>query len=241
MASDLHELLEKLREGFAASKAGRFVVAVTGSVAAGKSAFAEELRGAMEAWPDHPHATVVPTDGFLFPNAVLAERGLSYRKGFPESYDVALLRETLRKIKSGAKVGIPLYSHVTYDVDPALTLAVDDADIVILDGLHLGRLKTDDARALIDALIYLDAEEADIESWFRARLIPLMQAGRTDPKSFYYAFRTLDDAGILAFTERVWREINLPNLRDHIVHDRERADLVVKKRRDHAVERVETR
>lgn len=240
MASDIHDLLEKLREGFVAGKAhGRFIAAVTGSVAAGKSTFAEELRARMANWPERPRVTVVPTDGFLYANAVLAERGLSYRKGFPESYDVGLLRRTLSEIKRGEAGRIPLYSHVTYDVDPSETLAVSDADIVVLDGLHLGRIKAGDAGRLIDSLVYLDAEEADIESWFRARLIPLMQAGRSDPKSFYYGFRTLDDAGLAAFAERVWREINLPNLRNHIVRDRDLADFVVRKRRDHSVEHVE--
>ena len=31
------------------------------------------------------------TDGFLFPNRVLDERGLMERKGFPESYDLRRL------------------------------------------------------------------------------------------------------------------------------------------------------
>jgi type I pantothenate kinase len=242
MASDIHELLDKLRERFVANRPhGRFVAAVTGSVAVGKSTFAEELREAMSGWREKPRVTIAPTDGFLFSNAVLAERGLSYRKGFPESYDVGLLRRTVSQIKRGEEGRIPLYSHVTYDVDPSETLAVRDADILVLDGLHLGRIKSGDAGRLIDSLVYLDAAEADIESWFRARLIPLMQAGRTDPKSFYYGFRTLDDAGIGAFTERVWREINLPNLRNHIVQDRAAADFVVRKRRDHSVEHIDAR
>ena len=242
MASDIHDLLEKLREGFVAGKShGRYVAAVTGSVAAGKSTFAEELRAAMSSWRERPRVTIVPTDGFLYTNAVLAERNLSYRKGFPESFDVGQLRKTLSRIKRGEEERVPLYSHVTYDVDPTEALVVGDADIVILDGLHFGRIKTGDAGRLIDSLVYLDAAEADVESWFRARLIPLMQAGRTDPKSFYYGFRTLDDEGLSAFAERVWREINLPNLRNHIVRDRDVADFVVRKRRNHSVERIETR
>ena len=39
-----------------------------------------------------PRVDLVTTDGFLFPNAVLAHRGLMERKGFPESYDAEALR-----------------------------------------------------------------------------------------------------------------------------------------------------
>ena len=34
---------------------------------------------------------VIASDGFLYPNSVLAEQGLSDRKGFPDSYDVAAI------------------------------------------------------------------------------------------------------------------------------------------------------
>ena len=47
--------------------------------------------------------------------------------------------------------------------------------------------------------------------------------------------------GLSAFAERVWREINLPNLRNHIVRDRDVADFIVRKRRDHSVDRIEAR
>jgi len=60
-----------------------------------------------------------------------------------------------------------------------------------------------------------------------------MESGRNDPGSFYYAFRELDDAGRRDFAKRVWTGINLPNLRDHIVHDRAEADIVIHKNADH--------
>ena len=244
MATDIRDLLELLRSRADLSReAGhaRFVAAIVGSVAVGKSTFAQTLRDEIERWPGRPRAQVVPTDGFLFPNGVLAEHNLSLRKGFPESYDVDALRAALAEIKTGRPVAVPLYSHVTYDVDHGAREFVDEARIVILDGLHLGRVRDGGPGRLIDQLVYLDADEADIETWFRARLIPLMQAGRTDPNSFYYAFRSLDDAGRHAFAQRVWREINLPNLRDHIVRDRNAADFIVRKGADHEILAIETR
>ncbi|HJW41083.1 MAG TPA: hypothetical protein VJ476_07620, partial [Rhizomicrobium sp.] len=88
---------------------------------------------------------------------------------------------------------------------------------------------------LIDLLIYLDAPEAAIEAWFTARLVPLMVAGRDDPASFYHRFRDWDDAQRRDFAKRVWEGINLPNLREYIVKDRDAADAVVTKAADHAI------
>jgi type I pantothenate kinase len=68
-----------------------FVVAIAGSVAAGKSTVARVLRAVLARWPAHPNVALVTTDGFLHPNAVLEARGLMGRKGFPESYDVGRL------------------------------------------------------------------------------------------------------------------------------------------------------
>jgi type I pantothenate kinase len=211
-----------------------FVIGVTGSVAVGKSTFAQQLRSVLAAHPETDRLEIVSTDGFLFPNQVLAERGLRRRKGYPESYDVAALREAVAAIKRGEQVAVPLYSHVTYDVDRGRVQVVASPDAVILDGLHLARIETP-GRQLIDCLIYLDAEEADIERWFTERLLPLMEAGVDDQNSFYYAYRHLDPPARAGFAAKVWAEINLPNLREHIYADRTAADIVIRKGADHGV------
>ena len=96
-----------------------YVIGVAGSVAVGKSTFARILQALLARWPDHPQVDLVTTDGFLHPNAVLAERGLMDRKGFPESYDTRRLLAFLRDLKSGAEeVRAPVYSHVVYDIVP---------------------------------------------------------------------------------------------------------------------------
>jgi len=225
-----------LRARFSAS--APFVIGVAGGVAAGKSTFARALSDALQAWSEHPHVEIVATDGFLFPNAVLAERGITMRKGFPESYDVTALRAAVAALRHRERVAIPLYSHVSYDVDTENRHVVAHADIVILDGLHLAQIESTGSPRLIDALLYLDAEEDVIERWFTDRLIPLMEAGIDDPDSFYYAFRNMDAAGRRDFARRVWLGINLPNLRDHIVKDRDAADLVLHRTADHRIDTV---
>ncbi|HEY4939975.1 MAG TPA: hypothetical protein VII56_00995 [Rhizomicrobium sp.] len=230
---------ELRRRSTAARAAGTpYVVGVAGSVAVGKSTFAAALREAIEAWPGRPRALNIATDGFLFPNSVLAERGIALRKGFPESFDVEALRAALAAIRGGARVAVPRYSHVTYDSDPDNPLIVNNPAVVILDGLHLAQIERPGSQRLIDCLIYLDADEDVIEKWFTDRLLPLMLAGRDDPKSFYYRFRDMDDAARRAFAQSVWQNINLPNLREHIVKDRAAADLVIAKSADHAIAAV---
>lgn len=236
-------LSERLRALSAARRAAHktYVIGVGGSVAVGKSTFARGLAEAIASWPENPVVVSAATDGFLFPNVILAERGLSMRKGFPESFDVGAMRAALVAIRDGARVEVPRYSHVTYDVDPENALVVERPDILILDGLHLAQVERVGEPHLIDSLIYLDAPEAVIESWFTGRLLPLMIAGRDDPKSFYFAFRDMSDADRRTFAERVWREINLPNLRDHIVDDRAAADFVLTKAADHTIAGIEER
>jgi type I pantothenate kinase len=214
-----------------------FIVGITGAVAVGKSTFAGELAAAIAAWPGAPVVEVIATDGFLFPNAVLEARGLLNRKGFPETYDGETLRAVLAAIRKGA-AQIPVYSHTLYDIDPALTRRLDRPDVLIVEGLGL----QEGAAALgIDALIYLDANEADVAAWFEDRFIGLWRAAETDPTSFYARFRHMNEPETRAFAGQVWRAINLPNLKQHIAPARDIADLVVRKGPDHSVLSVSER
>ncbi|HQZ17126.1 MAG TPA: type I pantothenate kinase, partial [Vicinamibacteria bacterium] len=77
-----------------------FIVGIAGSVAVGKSTTARVLRALLARWPNHPKVDLVTTDGFIFPNKVLIERGIMDRKGFPESYDVKRLIEFMVAVKS---------------------------------------------------------------------------------------------------------------------------------------------
>ena len=104
--------------------------------------------------------------------------------------------------------------------------------MLIVEGLALH----EGAAALgLDALIYLDADEAHLEGWFTERLIGLWRAAEHDPTSFYAQFRHFTEPQARAFAARVWRAINLPNLREHIVGARDVAEIVVSKGEDHAI------
>ena len=219
-----------------------YVVAITGGVAAGKSVLATQLAEALAAVPDRPRVEVVCTDGFLFDNATLEAKGLGMRKGFPETYDVDGFRAALAAVRAGPAT-FPGYSHTIYDIDAALARTIESPDVLIVEGLglHVDHGADPAGRRLIDALIYLDADTADIEAWFTARLVALMLAAQDDPTSFYARFLDLDEAGRLDFAKMVWERINLPNLTQHISLARDIADVVVRKRADHAIEAIEGR
>ena len=227
-----------------------YVIGIAGSVAVGKSTFARILQALLGRWPAHPRVDLVTTDGFLHPNRVLEERGLMQRKGFPESYDVRRLVQFMSDIKAGTgPVRAPVYSHQAYDIVPGQFQVVDRPDIVIVEGLNV--LQTGDgltgrpARVFVsdffDFSIYIDADEADVESWYIARFKTLRETIFRDPASYFHRFAALTDDEAVSTAREIWRTINGVNLRENIKPTRERARLVLEKGPDHAVRRVRLR
>lgn len=224
-----------------------FVIGVAGSVAVGKSTTARILRALLQRWPSSPKVDLVTTDGFLLPNAVLTERGLMRRKGFPESFDRARLVSFLAAVKSGTPaLQVPVYSHLVYDMVPGEHVVVDQPDILIVEGLNIlqpgapGKAGTPILYAsdFLDFSVYIDADPEDLEGWYMDRFFRLRETAFKDPDSFFkrYADMSKGEAGKFGLDN--WRSINLPNLLDNIAPTRSRADLILKKGSDHLVAEV---
>ena len=245
---DLHGAATRfLRKGDAKMP---FIIGLAGSVAVGKSTTGRVLQALLARWPSHPSVELVPTDGFLFPNAVLEERGLMTRKGFPESYDLTRLLNFLAEVKSGReRIEAPVYSHLVYDVLPDQAIVIERPDIVIVEGLNVlqpAKLPKDGAAIpfvsdFFDFSIYIDAADGLIEDWYVERFLRLRQTAFRDPASYFHRYATLSEEEAKAIGLSLWRTINLVNLTENILPTRQRADLILRKAQDHAVETVALR
>jgi type I pantothenate kinase len=226
-----------------------FLIGLGGSVAVGKSTAARALRELLARWPHHPRVDIVTTDGFLHPTAVLEKRGLMRRKGFPESYDVRALLGFVRDLKAGKdRVTSPVYSHLAYDVVPGAQTVIERPDIVIVEGLNVlqtGPAVDGQPRVFVsdffDFTIYVDAEVGHVREWYVERFLALRHTAFKDPSSYFHRYASLSDEDAADTAGRIWAEINEPNLRQNILPTRERADLILRKGRDHAVEEVSLR
>lgn len=226
-----------------------YIVAIAGSVAVGKSTTARILQAVLRQWPDHPRVDLVTTDGFLFPNAVLEQRGLMSRKGFPESYDRKRLVAFLADIKAGKpELSAPLYSHVAYDIVPDALTTIQRPQIVIVEGLNVLQNPAPRAGSVstlvsdyIDFSIYVDASEEDIRRWYVERFMTLRATVFQSSKSYFHRYASLTDDEARATAMRIWQEINAINLRENILPTRERANLILVKKADHSVGSVSLR
>ncbi len=244
--------LHGVTDEFLGGRASRtpFVIAVAGSVAVGKSTTARVLRELMARWPGSPHVELVTTDGFLYSNAVLQDRGLLLKKGFPESYDRKALRAFVAAVKSGVgEVTAPVYSHHTYDIVPGEVTTVSSPDVLIIEGLNVlqpASLRDADVGALavsdyFDVSIYVDADAADVRRWYVDRFLSLRATAFSQPGSYFRMFATLTDEEARERAGEIWDSINAPNLERNIAPTRSRATIILRKGPDHAVERVHLR
>lgn len=222
-----------------------FTVAVAGSVAVGKSTTSRVLQTMISRWPQRPRTALVTTDNFLFPNAVLRERGLADRKGFPESYDRRALLRFVQQVKAGAaEAATPVYSHLAYDILPGRRQLVRRPDVLILEGINVLQPAPAGALAVADFLdfsIYVDARPDHIRQWFLSRLRALRETAFNSPQSPFRRLTQVSDEEVEAFGSEIWKTINEVNLVENIQPTRARATLVMRKGEDHSVTRVRLR
>jgi type I pantothenate kinase len=221
-----------------------FIIGVAGSVAVGKSTIARVLEALLARWPHHPQVDLVTTDGFLYPNDVLIERGLMERKGFPESYNRGALLDFVARAAAGEEhLEIPVYSHIRYDIVEGEHRVINQPDILIVEGLNV--LQAGERGAFVsdyfDFSIFVDADLADIRRWYVERFLTLKETAFTQPDAYFRRYSELSTEEALSVAERIWKSINEVNLVENILPTRDRASLILQKGVDHSVTRVRLR
>ncbi|MFB4210851.1 type I pantothenate kinase [Shouchella sp. JSM 1781072] len=226
-----------------------FIIGIAGSVSVGKSTTARLIQTLAERWPNQPKVSLVTTDGFLYPNEVLEERGLMKRKGFPESYDIRRLISFLTELKSGVKeVEAPVYSHLTYNIESDQSQKIEQPDVVIVEGINVLQVNRKGKRMpplfvsdFFDYSIYVDADEEDIISWYVERFHLLRNTAFQDPSSYFHRYKDLSDVEATEMAKSIWQSINGVNLDKNIKPTRLRADLILTKGKEHRVEQIQLR
>lgn len=147
---------------FRKAAGGRTIVAIAGPPGAGKSTFAE----ALQALLPQGEAAIVPMDGFHYDNAVLEARGLSARKGAPETFDFEGLRTLLERLRrSDGDVAVPLFDRTADLTRAAASIVPADARFILVEGnyLLLDESPWYGLRALFDHTVFLDVPREELE------------------------------------------------------------------------------
>ncbi|MBE2276912.1 MAG: nucleoside triphosphate hydrolase [Rhodobacteraceae bacterium] len=138
---------------------GRFLVALAGPPAAGKSTLAADLAARLA-----PGARVVPMDGFHYDDAVLEARGLRSRKGAPETFDATGFRHLIRRLREEEEVAIPIFDRALELSRAAADIVSAEDRILIVEGnyLLLDRKPWSALHPMFDLTIFLDVPEAEL-------------------------------------------------------------------------------
>ncbi|XP_022255175.1 uridine-cytidine kinase-like 1 [Limulus polyphemus] len=129
-----------------------FVIGICGGSSSGKTTVARKIIEAL----DVPWVTLLSMDSFY---KVLDEEQHKlaheneYNFDHPDAFDFSLLIETLRKLKEGKRVQVPIYNFVTHAREKRMK-TMYGANVIIFEGIlcfaHKGLLEIMDMKVFID-------------------------------------------------------------------------------------------
>ncbi|OJG68213.1 pantothenate kinase [Enterococcus moraviensis] len=219
-----------------------FIIGIAGSVAVGKSTTARLLQLILSRTFKRRNVQLITTDGFLYPNKVLAEKGIMDRKGFPESYDMEKLIDFLNQVKnSQEEIKAPLYSHSVYDIIEGEYEVIQQPDILIVEGINTLQLPANQqiyVSDFFDFSVFVDAEPKLIEKWYLERFGALLDTAFLDPDNYYYQYAIGNRDDAFAMAKEVWKTVNLKNLEEYILPTRGRADIILHKTENHIIDEI---
>ena len=147
-----------------AGNARRFMVAIAGPPASGKSTTAANLRDALLAMGET--AVVVPMDGFHYDDIILNARGQRPRKGAPFTFDVGGFESLLKRIRAGEpEIAIPVFDRGLELSRNAADIVDENSRIILVEGNYvlLDEAPWSRLRPLFDFTIQLKVSYEELE------------------------------------------------------------------------------
>lgn len=224
---ELKELIEKLVNQ---TKSSRFLIAIAGPIAVGKSTFANQIKKQLE---DNYPTQVVASDSFLFSNRELEAKGIFDKKGWPESFDVEKLQAFLVDVKEGNNPGCNNYSQMLSDIDYQNKTTIEqNTKIVILEGINVLQKQF---LPMIDLKIYLDANSQDLMEWYLTRTLNNVDLAKDHPESWFHQFSAMPTGQVEQIALEVWQEVNQTNIDKYIAPTKTAAEVVINFKNDHEI------
>jgi len=152
----LDELVERART--LAASGNRRILGIAGAPGAGKSTVAQAIADALDG-----QAARVGMDAFHLANGVLAARGLTDRKGAPDTFDPWGYAHLLRRLKSNGEpvVYAPMFDRSLEESIGCAIPVAREVPLVITEGnyLLLDAEGWRESRAQIDEVWFLDLSD----------------------------------------------------------------------------------
>jgi len=131
-----------------------YIIGITGGSASGKTTVSERIIQEL----DVPYVVLLSMDSFykvLTPEQHALAEASNYNFDHPDSFDIDLLIETLKKLKKGIAVDIPIYDFKTHSRLKE-TRHIYGANIIVFEGIFA--LYFEEVRKLMDLMLFIDTD-----------------------------------------------------------------------------------
>ncbi|KAG4089367.1 uridine kinase [Neocallimastix lanati (nom. inval.)] len=181
-----------------------YIIGITGGSASGKTTVSERIIQEL----DVPWVVLLSMDSFykvLTPEQHKLAEANNYNFDHPDSFDIDLLIETLKKLKKGIAVDIPIYDFKTHSRLKE-TRHIYGANIIVFEGIFA--LYFEEVRKLMDLMLFIDTD-SDIRLARRMRR-DIAERGR-------------DIDGVL----KQYTKFVKPSFEDYIQPSKKYADIII--------------
>lgn len=136
----------------------RFLVALAGAPASGKTTLAEKIVCQLNSLHKNKVAAAIPQDGFHYDDGVLRDMLRLKYKGAPDTFDVNGFYSLLKRLKVEAQVAVPVFDRSIEVSRNCARIISPENKILIVEGnyLLLNQVPWDKLLPLFNTSIFLD-------------------------------------------------------------------------------------